>query len=78
MDLTPAFAREDKRAAAAAREVGAPIREYCDLCRAPIEPGHRRLLRKSAQAILCTCDLCALRVELEHLRPEPATPEVSV
>ena len=49
---------------AGARRAGAPVREYCELCRAPIPPGHRHLLEMASHQIVCSCDPCALRFDL--------------
>ena len=40
------------------------MREYCELCRAPLAPEHRHLLEMSTHKIACSCDPCALRFEL--------------
>jgi Family of unknown function (DUF5947) len=72
MDQTPPPAREGKRATpvatlrrfAGARQVGAPVREYCELCRAPLAPEHRHLLEIATHKITCACDPCALRFEM--------------
>src|ERR1700677_57635 len=71
MDPTPPTVREGKRTTtvatlrrfAVARQVGAPVREYCELCRAPLAPEHRHLLEMSTHKITCSCDPCALRFE---------------
>ena len=34
--------------------------EQCDLCAAPVPPGHRHLVDLSDRRILCTCRACAL------------------
>jgi len=44
--------------------VGAPVREYCELCRAPIASEHRHLLEMATHKITCACDPCALRFEM--------------
>ena len=49
---------------AGARAVGAPVREYCELCRAPLAPEHRHLLEMATHKITCACDPCALRFEM--------------
>jgi hypothetical protein len=72
MDPTPPTVREGKRTTtvatlrrfAVARQVGAPVREYCELCRAPLAPEHRHLLEMSTHKITCACDPCALRFEM--------------
>jgi len=47
-----------------ARRAPAPVREYCELCRAPLAPEHRHLLEMATHKITCACDPCALRFEL--------------
>jgi hypothetical protein len=72
MDLFPAPLREGLKATPVAtlkrfartRRVGGPVREYCELCRAPLAPEHRHLLEVAAHTILCACDPCALRFEM--------------
>ena len=79
MDYTPPLAREGERAAqvatrrsissarcfAEAREVGALVREYCELCRVPMSLAHQQLLDKTTHRIVGACDACALRCEME-------------
>ncbi|MEI9999368.1 MAG: DUF5947 family protein [Verrucomicrobiota bacterium] len=42
----------------------APVRERCELCRAPLAPEHRHLLENATHHIACACDPCALRFDL--------------
>jgi hypothetical protein len=48
---------------ASAPRAGAGVREYCELCRAPLFPEHRHLLEMATHKIVCSCDPCALRFE---------------
>jgi hypothetical protein len=72
MEATPPTAREGRcatpvatlRRFAKTRQVSAPAREYCELCRAPLAPEHRHLLEMATHKITCSCDPCALRFEL--------------
>jgi hypothetical protein len=72
MDQTPPSLRAGERATtvatlrrfAVARQVGMPVREYCELCRAPLAPEHRHLLEMATHKITCACDPCALRFEM--------------
>ena len=72
MEHTPPSAREGHRATpvatlrrfAATRRVGTRVREYCELCCAPLAPGHRHLLEMATHKITCACDPCALRFEM--------------
>jgi hypothetical protein len=73
MDLSPVYGRLGQRATPVAalkrfartRRVGAEVREYCELCRAPMASEHRQILDIAAHTILCACDTCALSCEVQ-------------
>jgi hypothetical protein len=49
------------RDAAQSREARSePVVEHCDLCRAPIAPGHRHLLDLESRELLCACQACKI------------------
>jgi hypothetical protein len=72
MDQSPLISRECIRATpvatlrrfAGARQVGAAVREYCDVCRAPIAAEeHHDLLDLRFHRMTCACDACAQQLE---------------
>jgi hypothetical protein len=49
------------RDATQAREARSePVVEHCDLCHAPIAPGHRHLLDLESRELLCACQACKI------------------
>jgi hypothetical protein len=52
------LARDAARPAAAAP--AAEPQELCDLCSAPVEPGHRHIVDVEDRRILCACRACAI------------------
>jgi len=60
----------------AANPAPAPLTEQCDMCAAPVPPGHRHVVDLSDRRILCTCRACALLFDSQaagggHLRLLP-------
>ena len=60
----------------AAPATGPALAEQCDMCAAPVPPGHRHIVDLNDRRILCTCRACALLFDSKaagggHLRLLP-------
>jgi hypothetical protein len=54
----------------------APVAEQCDMCAAPVPPGHRHIVDISNRRLMCACRACALLFDSKaagggHLRLLP-------